>query len=1195
MTAFREIVRFEMGYQARRIATWVYGAALLAITFHMSREIYIGNARTGGYYFNAPFVIATVTVLCTVMALPVAAALAGDATTRDMQTRMHALVFAAPVGETTYLGGRVLAAFALLATLLVAVPFGLLLATLVPGAEAELLGPLHPAAYVGAYLVIALPNAFVATAVLAAFAVLTRRALASYLGGALLFLGSMTAWQLLAVRLDHWTLAKLADPLALTVLAELSRSLSPLAKSRALVVLDDTLIANRVLWLGLALAVLAATRARFRFTYQAAGARRDRAPRATDDSPVTPAIAAPVVRRSFGAATHAWQTLAVTRDALREIVRSWGGLAIVVVAAIQALAGPGILQHLGVPYTPTTARLLRFLDAPLANVGDVTSMIAPMLVVFYAGELVWRERDARLAEITGAAPVPAWVPVVGKVVALTLMLAVLQALLALAGVVIQFRLGHHDFALGLSTRVLLAMQLVDYLPFVVFAVFVHAVVNHKHLGHLVALVAYALMVFAPALGIEHHLLAFGSDPGWHYSEMALFGRSLVPWLWLKGYWLAWALLLAAAAPPLVARRRPTRAGLAAMAGAATLVVAIGGYVFRQTNVLNAYETADALAARRAEYERRYGRFDGAPQPTLVATRLRAELHPARGSAELTGTSWLVNRTPRAIDSLHVATATRAETHRLALDRPATQLIADDRLGHHLYRLATPLQPGDSMALAFDVRLAPHGFTNAGVDASVVPNGTFIEVQRWLPAIGYQPARALTGAGVRRAHGLPARPDVRALDDPAGPLDRRGTERVALDVVVGTDAGQTAVAPGTLRRAWSEGGRRYFAYTTDAPIRNDYAIYSAAYAVRAARWSAPGQRPVAIEIVHDAAHPWNVDRMVRSVRASLDYGTRWFGAYPHDVLRLVEHPGDSPTLHAAPMNVAYEEGFALLRPERDRRDVDFPFAVVAHEVAHQWWGNGLTPAAVEGEPLLTESLAWYTALGVVERTYGAAHVARLVDLMREAYLSPRTRAGPPLLRSADRFTAYRTGPFAMHALRTRIGEVQVNAALHRLLDAHASAAAPLATSRDLYAVLRDATPDSLRPWLADLFERNTYWDLAARRAVAEPLADGAWRVTLDVRARKVVVDTVGAETMLSMDEPVEVGVYGTATEPASGAAPALSLRAHRIRTGDQRIVVIVPGEPARVVLDPRHLLLDAKIDDDARDVTRTVPLAAPARH
>ena len=67
-------------------------------------------------------------------------------------------------------------------------------------------------------------------------------------------------------------------------------------------------------------------------------------------------------------------------------------------------------------------------------------------------------------------------------------------------------------------------------------------------------------------------------------------------------------------------------------------------------------------------------------------------------------------------------------------------------------------------------------------------------------------------------------------------------------------------------------------------------------------------------------------------------------------------------------------------------------------------------------MLTESLAWYSALQVVERTLGREHLRRLLSMMREVYATPRTRAEVPLLRATDSFLTYRKGPFAMYALR-----------------------------------------------------------------------------------------------------------------------------------------------------------------------------------
>ena len=38
---------------------------------------------------------------------------------------------------------------------------------------------------------------------------------------------------------------------------------------------------------------------------------------------------------------------------------------------------------------------------------------------------------------------------------------------------------------------------------------------------------------------------------------------------------------------------------------------------------------------------------------------------------------------------------------------------------------------------------------------------------------------------------------------------------------------------------------------------------------------------------------------------------------------------------------------LMNPDADWRKTDFAYAVMCHELAHRWWGNQVTPAAVAG--------------------------------------------------------------------------------------------------------------------------------------------------------------------------------------------------------------------------------------------------------
>lgn len=1198
----REIFRFEFAYQVRRVSTWLYFAVLVFFTFVWTRESYLDYARNGDYFFDAPFVVAEVTVVACLLWLLVTAYVAGDAAARDVETGMHPLTYTSPVSKADYLGGRFLAAFVLNALILLAVPAGILLAVYWPGVGAEIRGPFRPAAYLTAYAFIALPIAFAATAIQFSFAALGRRATLSYLGGLLLF---VTAFVL--DFLHNPDVGRLLDPLGVIAIDDLRNGWTRIELDTRLIALEGWWLANRLLWVAVSLGTLAFTHFRFRFDHQTASPwwsritlRRNAhapTPAGTGNARSTP-ISVPPVRRTFGFATHARQALAIAWTSFRKILTSWSGLVLLaVVAMVSVLSVLEGMHFMGVPLLPRTDYVLHnliFPDVPPAY------FIIPLLIVFWSGQLVWRERQAGLSEIVDAAPAPEWVLFLGKFLGLCLLLVACMALRMTAVMLLQVGMGYPDIEIRPFLQILFGIQLADYLLLALLALVVHVVVNQRQVGHLVTVIACVLMVFTSATRIGPRLLMYGSDPGWAYTDMRGFGASLGPWLWFKLYWTAWALLLAVTARLLwvrgkegglgarfrMARGRFTRPTARVTAAAAGLILSVGGFIFYNTNVLNEHAAASDRMERRVEYERRYGQYRSIPRPRLTGTSLHVEIYPDQRKAEIRGTYLLVNPGAVAIDSIHLATASAVETA-VTLDRPAALVVADEDRGHRIYTLDTPLRPGDSLRLGFEVRFQPRGFSNDGglpVDASVVANGTFFTNQDWLPAIGYQASRELSNAGDRRAHGLPPRPAIPSLHDVAARQDETGKERIAFEAVVGTDEDQVAVAPGALRRTWMEGGRRYFRYSTDAPIGNEYAFFSADYAVHEGEWNDPAAgsgQAVAIRIFHHPGHTANLDRMLRSVRASLNHYTEQFGPYPYRHISLVERPGHGMGMHAEAGMITFQEGFSLLNPENGPQGLDLPFYVVAHEVAHQWWGSGLA-ARVEGAGLLSESLASYSGYQVVVKSYGREHLRRLLSRLRMADDIPSTGAAVPLLRAADSYAAYRKGPFAMYALSEYIGEERVNGALRRLLAEHRSGAPPLLTSLDLYRELQADTPDSLQYLLHDLFEVNTYWELETERATSEQTGEGTWRVALDVRARKVVVAETGVETGVPMDDWVEVGVFAPAGEGEESGAP-LYAQKHRIRTGTQTITVTVPHKPDRAGIDPYHLLIDRETDDNVRTV------------
>ncbi|HYF65868.1 MAG TPA: ABC transporter permease, partial [Herpetosiphonaceae bacterium] len=690
-----EIFRFELAYQARRVTTWLCFVVLLLFAFWI-----MGASRPtdDAVFQNAPFGIAFATVLGGVVWLLIAASIAGDAAARDAQTRMHPLMYTAPVSKAAYLGGRFLAAFALNGLLLLAVPAGLLLALLTPAVAVESLAPFRPAAYITAYGLIALPLAFVATAIQFALAALSRRPMASYLASVLLLISSTFITDALT-EISGWL--ELENVLDLVGVVSITNNLADewtaIDKNTRLVGLEPTLIASRLLWLAVAGGALAFTYRRFRLAHPAEGPRRRIIRRRRKPSPALPAgsdrpssISIPQVRQRFGFTTAVRQTLAIAWTSFRMIAKRGSGLILLTaIAAIVVVALPEELELFGVPLLPRTGYLLTFLTASLTN--PLTPWIViPMLIVLYAGELIWQERAAGLDDITDAAPVSDWGLLLGKFFGLSLILVAWLALLMVAGMLVQLIMGYGDIEVGVYLRILFGRQLPEYLLFAALAFTIHAVANQKYVGHMVAMLALGFIGFAARLGIEHHLLVYGSSPAWSYSDMSGFGPAAGPWLWFKLYWAAWALLLIVAARLLwvrgrapglrsrlrLARSRCTPPTILAAAGAAGLVIALGGFVFYNTNVLNEYRSAADWAGKAAEYERRYGQYEGIPQPRMTGTDLRVEIYPARQAATIRGTYRLVNSSAAPIKSIHVATAPDAETRAITFDQAAALVLAD---------------------------------------------------------------------------------------------------------------------------------------------------------------------------------------------------------------------------------------------------------------------------------------------------------------------------------------------------------------------------------------------------------------------------------------------------------------------------------------------------------------------------------------
>ncbi|HEY0741269.1 MAG TPA: hypothetical protein VGD40_07405 [Chryseosolibacter sp.] len=1161
-----------------------------------------------GVAFNSPSFLIFISIFGGIIWILMSGSIAGHAAARDAQSGMHPLTYATPISKGQYIGARYLACVVINALIILMLPIGFRLGFLIRNLDPSLLLPYRAETFLTTYVFLSLPMVLVVTACQFSLALLNRRAIAAYAASIVLFpILSHFVGMSVAKLAGNWEVARTIDLVGIMVMSSME-TWTPYELNHKLLSLEGTFLLNRFIWIAVGIIVLSVAYVRFGFTHQTPTVppwKRHRTTSKIIDIAGAQAAHSSIGHRAafnireslptFGLSSQIRQTLAIAFSSLRFIFASKVGLGIIGLFALHiVIFAHEYLMFRGVPQHETTMNMLTLLTAPLRNV-QTPLMIILVLIAYYAGELIWRDREAGLNTIADTMPVSEWLLFLGKFLGLAITIAVWLTVLIVAGILGQAFYGYTKFEIDVYAKAIIGFQLTNYVLFALLVLVIHVIVNQKYLAHLVVMIVYLAMVFSSKLGIEHNLLIYGSDPGWSYTDMRGFDPYIKPWLMFKIYWIGWAILLAVTARLFLvrnvseniksrarlARHRFNRGAAIASSVGLAIIVTAGGYIFYNTNILTTYRTEVDIAKRKVNYEKNYRMYKDLPQPVLTAVKVNVDLFPSQRKADVAGTYSLVNKTIRAIESIHVATAWGLRTETITFDRESTLAHEDNELGHRIYTLQEPLRPGDSLTMTFDVHYHAKGFAHKGIDASVIENGSYFINYEWLPLIGYQQTRELRESAERKKYGLGEWKFPSLYDTSAYQLSP-GQELIDFKAIVSTEHDQIAVTAGKQKRTWTKDGRNYFEYASSAPMRNTYSFFSARYAVRESEWIESGKQ-VVIRFYYHPQHDEHIDRMLNSVQQSFAYYTAKFGPYPYDHITIMERSGFDGSLNAEATTIDYGESFTLSNLEDNPWALDIVFFAMSHEVAHQWWGaSQLMPAHVEGAPVLAETLANYSALRVVEDTYGNDQVLKLLGMWRHSYEVPRSRVSEPLLRALDPFLGYRKGPLVLYSMTQYAGKDNINHALNMFMEKHGSGRPPFATTLDLYRELKAVIPDTLHSLLTDYFEKNIYWNVGADRADTKQIDSSTWEVTLQLHARKFTVDTTGAEIEVPMDEWVQVGVFAPWNEETK-KEDVLYLQQHRIRSGKQTIKIRTSRRPGTAGVDPQYLLIDLNTDDNLERV------------
>ena len=863
------------------------------------------------------------------------------------------------------------------------------------------------------------------------------------------------------------------------------------------------------------------------------------------------------------------------------------------------------------------------------------SLFIPVLIVmvFFGGDIIWREKMTGMNEIIDATPVGNSSLLWAKWGALTLVIFTMILIGILFGIIAQAALSSGRVAVNPLVYFktgLLAFG-VSFSLFAFLVMFIQNFMPNRIVGMLGAAVFIVFISFGVGqLPFYHPLMNYGSVSPGNLSEMSGYA-DLSSFNSFGIYWGGFALILAVLSIWLYRRglqnglwTRVRRMGSAITIPTAGLaVLGLAGFIGMGAHIHGAYEDNDYRNRTQGEkrlvaYEKLVKPHEDDPQPNVTAVKANVQFYPDKREAVVSGTLSIVNPHDEPLTEFYLRSAVVHEEHIRTMDVIGANRVTEGKLAEglkdhnvNIFRFDTPLAPGAKTTIEFESYFHPPKLADGSV---IVDNGTFVNNNQVMPAIGI-PQNYMQNPDTRRKYKLDKLEDMPARTD----MDARNknffdeySHYVDFEATVCTDADQIGIAPGELLRTYDDDGRSCRDYKAVRPIANFFSFLSGDYTVATDEWVSPDGTVIPLEIFHYKSHDYNVPLMLEAMKDSFETFTREYGPYQYTQLRIIEFPYRSFAQSFAG-TVPFSENIGFMRDPGDPDDnksVDLATYVTMHEIGHQWFGHQIMPARTVGFNVLSEGLTENTAMTAYEEELGWQKARRVLEQRSiQGYLISRAFDNddePPLAKAeGQQYLVYNKASWVFWGLKQNMGEEKMQTAIKQFVTDYGSKGPPYPTTLELTDYLRDAAGPEYDQLITDYWDRITFWNLGFADEVepeVKPNANGGYDVTVQIQVDKLVAsEEDGKETSVGemegegLNEWIEVGLYSSDPKDTFGDEwDALK----RVRVTDDNSVLVegddetariytvtmtVDKAPSFVVVDPRRLLIERNVNNNQKAI------------
>jgi ABC-2 type transport system permease protein len=1205
-----KLTGFEIRYHTRQIGFWITIVIMFLLGFMiMSTEWFNISSGTGERIkINGAATLALQTSVFSLFSIFFGAIFVVSGVMRDTVFKALEIVHSTPVSTRDMTLSRMFGVYVATFLCISAGVAGLFVGQFAPWIDQETLGPVNILYFLQPSLVYTAVNTLLISALFTTVAALTRDRALVYVSAVALFILYTSSGFFVGQDAPEW-LTALVDPFGSSALALTTEFWPAAEQNTRMSPLGGLIGMNRLVWGGVGLVLYLATFNLFRRGLVSGKSKKS----IVDTDPQTGRIVLHAAATQQTASSAVKAFMARFKYEYFTTVRSIPFIILSLLAVVLfGLAVYAQMKFVPNPVLPTSIQMATLV---------IGSLLIPTLIimVFFSGEMIWRDKVHGMTEILDATPVLNWPLLAGKWLALIGVVYTLLTLGMVFGIITQMVLG--DIPVHLSTYMTYAY--ISFAPrlvmFSLLVLFVQNFMPNRVVGMLAAgAFVIFFFFFAGALPFSHPLIQFGNISTGAYSEMSGFA-SLARFRWFGLYWGSLGALFVVLSiwlwrrglqSSLLVRLKTLgkRLSLPSVAVAMVFLASFAGagaFIYKAYNIDNDFLTNKQREKRQVAWEKLLGRHLKDDLPKIRSVEADITFNPSMRTATVKGRYSVENTTGKPLREVYISMPRRLDADNRSLNLVgAKQVTEGDNIpkfkafATRVYRFDPPLAPGATTTMTFETFVRA---STLGDREPILRNGTFINNTVVMPQFGVVDRR-MRNPDKRRKYDLPEREKRADRTDMAARQNNffgKSADYVDFKAKVCTDIGQIPITPGKLMREYEENGKACRDYQAVRPIANFFSFLSADFTEKRSVWENPNGENVDLVIYYHKSHGYNVDLMMKAMKNALDTYTKTFGPYLYSQIRILEFP-NAGFAQSFAGTIPFSENIGFVMDPGDPDDnekVDLATYVVMHEIGHQWFGHQIMPANTKGFNVLSEGLTENAAMTAYENALGWQKARRVLEQRSiRSYLASRTvdrDKEPPLAKAeGQQYLDYNKASWVFWGLKQYMGKDKMQGAVRSFLQEYGYKGPPYPTTRELVAALRAAAGPKWQQLITDYWDRITFWDLKFGDDISvKPNADGGFTVSFTaIVDKKIASEKDGKETSVtkiegeSLDEWIEIGFYDKNPKKTLGDK---WLKLERVHITDPKtpLTFNLDKRPEFILLDPRRLLMERNVKDNEKTLEK----------